>query len=85
MGAGRRIRQRMRRAVQETAQRRDADVAAGETTNVNVADPTNIVVSGTTGGNGAVHATSSRQTVRGRQDGNETYEESETITETRSS
>ena len=72
----------MRRAVQRAAERADGETTRGDT--INVSDPTNIVVSGTTGDPGSLHGTSSRQAVRVRQDGNETYEESETITETRS-
>ena len=83
MGAARRIRQRMRRAVQQATTREPGESRA-ET--INVSDPANIVVSGTVGepGAGAIHGTSSRQTVRVRHDGAETYEESETTTELRS-
>ena len=47
-----------------------------------VVDPTNIVISGNVGDQTSIHGTASRQTVRIRQQGNETHEESET-TETR--
>ncbi len=66
----------MRRAVQG-ATRRIKDGAPPEET-INVSDPTNIVVSGTIGEGGAVHGTSTRQRVRVRQNGDETYEETET-------
>ncbi len=76
MGAVRRIRQRMRRAVQAASESTQTDGSTGET--VNVSNPSNVVVSGNIGESGAVHGTSTRQTVRVRQNGEETYEESET-------
>lgn len=82
MGAARRIRQRMRRVVQSAAERTEEGSRAE---NINISDPTNIVVAGTSGDSGAVHSTSSRQTVRVRHDGGETYESETTTTETRSS
>ncbi len=72
MGAARRIRQRMRRVVQRVGNRGQP----AET--INVSDPTNVVVSGGLGDSGAVHGTSTRQTVRVRQDGEETVEETHT-------
>ena len=76
MGAARRIRQRMRRAVQR-ATAPDAPATGGERV-VNISDPANIVISGNVGEDGAVHGTSTRQTVRVRQDPGGTYEETET-------
>ena len=54
-------------------------VASQDTRNVNVADPSNVVISTNVGESGSVHTTSSTQRVHVRQDGDETFEESETI------
>ncbi|MFN2483641.1 MAG: hypothetical protein ABR509_01715 [Candidatus Limnocylindria bacterium] len=68
---------RMRRSVKRVTQADDGSTA-GETRNVNVSDPHNVVISANIGEPGSVHATSSRQRVTIKQDGDETYEESET-------
>ena len=78
MGAVRRIRRSVKRVVQA-----DDAASTGETRNVNVSDPHNVVISANAGEPGSTHAVSSRQRVRIRKNGDETYEESET-TETRS-
>ncbi len=76
MGAARRIRQRMRRAVQHAATSRAPEGA--DQKSINVSHPENIVVSGNIGEDGSVHGTSTRQTVRVRQDPTGTYEETHT-------
>ena len=74
MGAVRRI----RRSVKRVVQHHDEGPEAATTRNINVADPHNVVVSSSTDEGGAVHGVSSSQRVQIRQDGDETYEESET-------
>ena len=54
-------------------------VAPQGTHNVNVADPSNVVISTGSGESGSVHTASSSQRVRVRQDGDETIEETETF------
>ena len=78
MGAVRRIRRSVKRVVRD-----DSDSTGGERHNVNVSDPSNVVISANVGERGSTHAVSSRQRVTIRQSGDQTYEESET-TETRS-
>lgn len=75
MGAVRRIRRSVKRVVQQ----RDSGSQGQPANNINVADPSNVAISSNTDGRGNVQAVSSRQRVRIRQDGDGTYEESETI------
>lgn len=83
MRAVRRIRQSIRRVVERDADHgARGDAAGASVRNVNISEPRNVVISHNTGDESAAHGVSSRQRVRVRQDGNESYEETET-TETR--
>ncbi len=66
---------RLRKAVQ------DVEVASsrGSSDDVNIAGRSNVVIAGTTGGQGSVHHASGKQTTRNRQINGQTVEESETI------
>ena len=70
--------QRTTRVVRET---RVGKPDAQDVRNINVVDPENIVVSTNLGKAGSTHAASARQSVRVRQSGGETYEETETVEE----
>jgi hypothetical protein len=74
MGFTRRIVRTIRRAI--------ADSPSVETRHVNVSRPRNVVITSNVGEGASTQAASTRQRVRVRQEGEETYEETET-TETR--
>lgn len=74
MGIARRMSRSIRRVVREAT----AKGRRGETHNVNVADPSNVVVIGNVGDDTSLHGSSTTQSVRIRQDGRETIEETET-------
>jgi len=68
----------IKRAVEEA--RAGSGGASGSAHHVNVAGRANVVVAKNVGREGSSHAASSTQRVRIRQNGDETYEETETIT-----
>jgi hypothetical protein len=70
--------QRPTRVVRET---RIGKPEAEDVRNINVVDPRNVVVSTNLGKAGSTHAASARQSVRIRQSGGETYQETETVEE----
>ena len=74
MGVARRVRRRIKRVIEEATE----EGRRGETRNVNVADPRNVVVASDGGDTASLHGASTRQTVRIRQNGRETIEETET-------
>lgn len=69
----------LKQQIRRTA--RQAHEAAGGTARVNVTGTRNVVVSDTVGGRDSVNATSSRQSVRIRQQDGETIEETVSTTE----
>ncbi len=89
MGAVRRIRRSVRRVQTldtgssvDQSPRGSADAGTGSPADtheasINVSDPTNVVVTSNAGMPGSVRASSTRQSVRVKQDGTQTYEESE--------
>ncbi len=67
----------VKQAVEEAASRAD-DTKRDQTHNINVAGRVNKSIVTNVGESGSVQGASSRQKVRIRQDGDETYEETET-------
>jgi hypothetical protein len=78
MGLGDEIARTIRRHVRAARAAIEAATDAGQPGHVNVRHPRNVVISANVGGRGSTQATSTRQTVRMRQDGI-VSEESETI------
>ena len=70
--------QRTTRVVRET---RVGKPDAQDVRNINLVDPDNIVVSTNLAKAGSTHRASAKQSVRIRQRGGETYEETETVEE----
>jgi hypothetical protein len=72
-----RFRHRIRRVIRQVGA---APGGVREVHNVNVVEPNNAVVSRNVAADGSVHGVSSRQSVRVRQNGEETIEETDTDT-----
>jgi hypothetical protein len=72
--------ERIQRTARVVRERRVGEPDAG-VRNINLVDPENIVVSTNFAKAGSTHRASAKQSVRIRQGGGETYEETETVEE----